>query len=296
MKVITPTIITDGLLTSSTAPETDYAAYAPGTTYALGARILRAGTHRCYESIQASNTGHTPESSPTWWLDIAPTNRWAMFDGVVGTATTLASPLTVVLAPGAANAIALLELVGSSVTVTMTSGGTTVYSLDKSLEGSLVGDYYDYFFTPFEQLSSVVITDLPPYSNGIITVTLTGVTVSLGLCSVGLFSDLGGVQYGATAGITDYSLKTKDEFGRVTVTARDYSKRPSFKLWLAKPDINRVFKKLVGLRSTPCVWIGVDDDDDYSEALTAYGFYKDFQVEVAYPDFSLCSLEIEGLT
>lgn len=299
MKVIPPTTITDAMLTSSTAPETDYAAWSAGTTYALSTeaapvRVIRTSTHRIYESLQAGNTGHTPETSPTWWLDVGPTNRWAMFDSVIGTATTLASPLTVVLAPGTANAIALLELVGTSVTVAMTSSGTTVYSNTISLDGSSIGDYYDYFFAPFVQKNTVVLTDLPPYANGIITLTLTGSTVSLGLVCVGLFSELGGAQYGATAGITDYSLKTTDAFGNTTLTRRAYSKRPSVKLMLEKSAVNRVFRTLSDLRAMPCVWVGVDDAE--LEPLTVFGFFKDFSLEVSYPTAALCSLEIEGFT
>lgn len=296
MKVITPTVITDALFTSSTAPETDHAAYAAGTTYALGDRVIRTATHRIYESLQAGNIGHTPESSPTWWLDVAPTNRWAMFDSVVGTSTTLASPLTVVIHPGAVNAIALLELVGTSVTVSMTStaGGGSVYSQTISLDASEVGDYYEYFFAPFIQRTSVVLTDLPPYADGIITVSLTGSTVSLGVLSVGLFDELGDAQYGATAGITDYSLKTTDAFGNTTLTQRSYAKRTTVKLVLGKGDVNRVHRALADLRATPCVWVTAEDAA--LDPLTVYGFFKDFQIEVAYPTASLCSLEIEGLT
>lgn len=295
MIVIAPTTITDALLTSSTAPETDHAAYAAGTTYALGDRVIRTSTHRIYESLSAGNIGNTPETSPTKWLDVAPTNRWAMFDSVVGTVTTLASPLTVVLAPGAINAIALLELVGTSVTVSMTSGGPTVYSRTISLEGSAPGDYYEYFFDPFVQRTSVVLTDLPPYANGIVTVSLTGSgSVGMGLLSVGLQTYLGGAQYGATAGITDYSLKTTDAFGNTTLTRRSYAKRTSVKLWLDKVTVNRVYRKLAELRATPCVWVGTEDAD--LDPLTVFGFFKDFQLEIAYHTLALCTLEIEGMT
>mgnify|MGYP001766275962 CR=1 FL=1 len=296
MKVITPTTVTDALFVSSTAPETDYSAYAAGTTYALGARVIRTSTHRIYESLQASNLGHTPESSPTWWLDIGPTNRWAMFDSVVGTSTTLASPLTVVISPGAINSIALLELVGQSVTISMTSvsGGGSVYSKTVNLDASEVGDYYEYFFAPFIQRTSAVLTDLPPYADGVVTISLTGSTVSLGVCVVGLSTDLGDTQYGATAGITDYSLKTTDAFGNTTLTKRSYAKRTTCKLWLEKGEVNKVHRKLSDLRATPCVWVGVDDQE--LEPLTVFGFFKDFNIDVSYPTVAMCSLEIEGLT
>ena len=297
MKVLTPTAITDALFTSSTAPETDHAAYAAGTTYALGARVIRTGTHRIYESLQAANVGNTPESSPTWWLDVGPTNRWAMFDAVVGTATELASPLTVVLAPGYANALALLELVGSSVTVSMTSvaGGGTVYSRTVSLDASDISDYYDYFFSPFVQRSAVVLTDLPPYADGVLTVSITGSgTVACGLLKVGLLTDLGITTSGVTAGINDYSVKETDAFGNTVLTERAWSRRLTAKVIVPKATFARVDRKLSDLRATPVVWI--TSEDEQLSPLVAFGFAKSFNTELAYTWHYLCSLEIEGMT
>ena len=295
MKVITPITITDAMLTSSTAPETDYAAYSAGTTYALGAKVIRTSTHRIYESAQAGNTGHTPESSPTWWIDTAPTNRWAMFDGVVGTITTLASPLTIVIAPGAVNSLALLEISGASVDISMTVDGETVYSKTVDLEGSVISDYYEYFFEPFDPLSSVVVTDIPIYAYGVITVTLSGSSVGIGLLSAGIFTDLGETQYGASSGIDDYSLKTKDAFGNTTIVERGYSKQPSFTIAVQQANINKVYRKLASLRAVKCVWIG-SDKLEYSEPLIAFGIPKSFRLEVPHNIFSVFSLEIEGLT
>lgn len=46
-----------------------YEEYAGGTTYALGDRVVVfSGTRALvYTSLQGSNIGHTPSSSPTWW-------------------------------------------------------------------------------------------------------------------------------------------------------------------------------------------------------------------------------------
>jgi len=45
------------------------AAYAGGTTYNLGDYATSGGA--TYISIQSSNTGHSPASSPAWWLTVA---------------------------------------------------------------------------------------------------------------------------------------------------------------------------------------------------------------------------------
>lgn len=66
--IIRPFAVTTASLTS-TVVETPPAAYAGGTTYALADRVsVTTGTTALiYESLQASNTGHTPAGSPLWW-------------------------------------------------------------------------------------------------------------------------------------------------------------------------------------------------------------------------------------
>lgn len=62
--------ITPAMLTATNVPETAPAAYAGGTTYALGDTVSVSAAGNAfdvYESLQAGNTGHTPASSPTWW-------------------------------------------------------------------------------------------------------------------------------------------------------------------------------------------------------------------------------------
>jgi hypothetical protein len=300
---LTPTTITAGMLTSSTAPEpaATETAWVSAGTYALGDLRIRATTHKVYLCIQThSGRAQLPEDDAAYWTAIGPTNRWACFDRAVGTATTLASPLTIVLAPGMVNALALLELVGTSVTVSMTSaseGGATVYSSTTSLEMSAPADYYNYFFDPFIPRRNVLLTGLPPYEDGVITITLTGSgDVSLGAALVGLYVEIGAAQYGATAGIDDYSVKTTDAYGTTTITERAYAKRATFKLWLSRDAVNVVHRALADGRATPCLYAGTPDQPEYDEAMLIYGWPGSFQLEIAYPTVSLYSLEIKGLT
>lgn len=302
MKFIRPIIITDAILTSSTAPETDYAAWNVGTAYTVGQRVIRVSTHRCYECLVA-HTGATPETNLTGttpkWLDIGPTNRWAPFDDKVGTQTVLASPLTIVLQPGQqCNALALLQIFGTSLTVSMTSvsGGGTVYNKTLSLlSKDLVTDWFQYFYSPINRVGDIVLTDLPMFYDGILTITITdpSLPVKLGVCVIGLSSDIGEAQYGVKAGIIDYSKRDTDAFGNTYINKRKFSKRMSLTLWLPASQVDPVFNLLTDYRATPVVWIGADNR---YQALIQYGFYKDFEVDIAYPTFSLCTLTIEGLT
>ena len=296
MKVVKPTTLTAAMLVSTDAAET-YSAWNAATAYVLDDIVLRTTTERLYQRLISGTTATAPESDTTNWLDIAPSNKWAMFDGEISTVTTKSTSLTVVLKPGYVNSLALFGLVGSNLSVTVRDAlaGNIVYTLSQDLDGTIIADWYQYFFEPVVQLAEVVLTDLPPYGDAHITVVLTGTgAVECGICLVGTFYTLGDTQYGASVGIIDYSRKVTDEFGVTTFVRRAYSKRMSAKLMLDNVQMNKVQRVLADLRATPCAWIGADDVT-YAP-LVVYGFYKDFSIEVAYPTSSYCSLEVEGLT
>lgn len=295
MKVVKPVPITDAMFVSSTAPEADYAAYSAGTNYAVGARVI--DLHKVWESVQTPNTGNTPGLFPLYWAEISPTNRWAMFDSEISTQTALASPLTVVIKPGYTNSLALFGLEGTTLTVTVRDAlaGNVVYSRTQSLDGTVIADWYQYYFEPAVQLGEVVLTDLPPYLDAHITISISGTgTVKCGILAVGSVYVLGHTQYGASAGIIDYSRKDTSASGTTTFVKRKYSKRVSVSLMLDNAQLNKVQRVLADLRATPCPWVGTDAAG--FEPLTLFGFYRDFSIDVAYATMSYCSLEIEGLT
>ena len=300
MKIIKPITITDAMFTSSTAPETDYTAWNSGTAYVVGNRCIRVSTHRCYECL-VNNTNFTPETNLTGatpkWLDLGPTNKWAMLDDKWGTATTIATPLTVVLSPWIIlDSIALLNVTAETVTINVTVDGSNVYSKSVAMvSGGGILDWYAYFFSEITYISDVVFTDLLPYLSGIITIGFTASSgnVSCGNCILGSYYQMGSTQYGATSGIIDYSAKTVDAFGNTTITQRTYSKRMTSHVIVDNTIVDDVIRTLADYRSTPLVWIGADN---IFTNLIVYGFYKDFDVNISYPYDSDCTLTIEGLT
>jgi hypothetical protein len=295
MKVIKPTPITDAMLISSNALEDDYAVYMSATNYAVGARCIY--THQIWESVQTPNAGHTPGTNALFWAVIGPTNRHAMFDNEISTQTAMTDILTVVIKPGYANSLALFALEGSGLAVTVRDGlgGPIMYSKELSLDGTVIADWYQYFFEPSVQLAEVVLTDLPPYGNAYITVSISGIgTVKCGDMSVGTMYMLGDTQFGASAGIVDYSRKDTSATGVTALSKRSYSKRMTAQMMLDTAQINKVQRVLASLRATPCAWIGTDIAG--YEPLIVFGFYRDFSIDIAYSAVSYCNLEIEGLT
>jgi hypothetical protein len=220
MKVIKPVTVTDAMILASNAVEA-YAAWSSGTTYAKDAKV-DYGTHY-YNSLVNSNLNNIPDVvGSTFWEFIGPDNKHAMFDGQVSTETTKAtSPLTVTVACGIVNSVGLIGLTGSSVTITVRDNGASppVYTRTVGLDGTIITDWYMYFFEPFVQLGEVVLTDLPPYLNGQITMSLSGGgAVAIGELIVGTVYTLGdeALDQGATIGIIDYSRKDTDPDTGVT--------------------------------------------------------------------------------
>lgn len=75
MKLVRPIRVNDASLASSSVPEAAPAAYAGGTTYAIGnlASIATGTARDVYRSLQNANTGNAPASSPIWWVFVART-------------------------------------------------------------------------------------------------------------------------------------------------------------------------------------------------------------------------------
>lgn len=298
MKLIRPTIITDAMLSACNVPETDYALYSAATTYALGDRaIVTTGEHRIYESLQAGNTSNNPEGSPAWWLDIGATNRWKMFDSVVGSQTSNVTSISLTLVPGLIDSIAFLDLEATTIDIVMTDpveGVVYTESIDLVMKTYIV-DAYTYFFEPIITDDACVLVGIPAYGAASIAITISNPdsTAKVGTLIVGAQKELGGTEYNPTIGINDYSRKEVDAFGNFTVVQRAYSKRMSCNLFLDNNMVDDLQRTLAGYRATPVCWVGTDAG---FSSMIIYGFYRSFEITIPGPVISTCSIEIEGLS
>jgi hypothetical protein len=306
MKVIKPTAVTPFDIISSSLSETE-AAWVSNTNYAQG-DIVYDNYDGIYQALVA-NINKQPKNNPLEWAYIRPSNRWAAFDTEISTssvysATPASTPISINyrLKTGDMQGIALLNLVGNTVTITMYDknpgiiGAATIYSKTQSLIGE-VGDWYQYFFYDLEtQRNQAVFVDLPlNYTNSYVDISIEGLgTVSVGKIIFGRLASIGKSQYGATSGITDYSIKDTDEFGTTTFVRRAFSKRMSANVLVPNSELNRVQRLLYDLRAKPSIWFA-SENPQLEEALVVYGYYKDFSTDISYPNYSYCSLEIEGL-
>lgn len=381
MRLIRPTCIDDTNFVSSNVPADTTAEWSKLTSYTGSGEIVRVeDTHHLYESTGASLDVYPPdnvESETPVWLDLGATNRWQMFDDIVGSATentkgdatgattdaagysigdtvinlasagtgaikdsdvitfngdttqyllesgdtdvsdggtiTLAAPglvaaipaattaitivatsIKVVVAPGRVNSIGLLEMEAQRINIVVQDepGGEIVYEKTETLNLPVSTSWYEYFYEEITIRTDIVFTDLPAYSDAVITVTLVGASpVRCGLFIVGMFQLLGITQWGLGSGIIDYSQKELNQFGGYSIVKRSFSKRMESNIYVNNGKVDKTQKVLAEYRSTPVLWVG---SENY-EVSIIYGPYKDFSIILTDPSGSYCSLTVEGL-
>lgn len=298
LTVVKPLTMTTAMLVSSSVPETDYAAWSSGTTYALGARVILTSTHKIYESLQATNLNHDPVTSPTWWIEVSATNRWKVFDTSNSTQTAQATSISYRVTPSVAiTSFAALNLTNAtSIRIRLVDATYgTVY--DKTTDLTAVQpepEWWSWFFGLRVTPELSLATDLPAYPTADLFIDLTGgASLAVGVFLFGQARQVGlGVNLGANIGIQDYSRKETNEFGDTVLVQRAFSKRASFDMLLEKADVDPTASFFTSVRAIPCLWIG---HKDY-ESLVVFGIYKDFQITIAYATYSDCTLDLEGLT
>src|SRR5690606_28641714 len=153
--------------------------------------------------------------------------------------------------------MALLEVQGVQLTVTGRDGvdGPIIYEHERALEGSVVTDWYEYFFEPFSPLKEVVLTGIPAYGSIQleIQISATAAPVAVGAAVFGTTYDLGQTLRGPTAGIIDFSRKDTSATGVTRFQQRQYSRRMNPRLLVDNDKLERIYQLLSSLRATPCV-------------------------------------------
>lgn len=301
MLIIKPETVNDATLISTNVAENDYLLWDILASYSINDTRIYVTTdkHWVIKSLVNGNVGNAPTGldSDTNWVKVSETNRWKMFDLKTTSQTYNNDSIDVTIAgTGMNNALFLGNMDGTSITVTVKDKfDTTVYTYSGDLiDTSGIYDPYTFFFSPVVKTTDLLLIDLPIYALATyqVVITNTGSVAKCGTMLVGQQASAGNTNYGMQIGITDYSIKSANEFGDFIITERAYSKNISLQSRIVKEAIPSVVNLLNSIRATPVVWVG---SSEYPSSYI-YGFYRDYNVLVDYPSHSLINIEIEGLS
>lgn len=299
--VAVPVTIGAAQLLASSVPEPatganpDPAVWNVGTTYgqdtsAVPVLVTSTTTHRIYRSMQAANTGNDPATSPTWWQDIAPTNRMAAFDDYNETQTTCTDVLTMTLAPGEwTDVLAVFNVAGKTVRVQTADAS---YDSTQKMLTRTVKNFTDYFYAPFRQRKRTIFKGLPLLSTTQILVTIdnTGGVAACGLCKPGRSKFIGTSKPGARVRTKDYSVKTSDGYGNTTLTQRGFSKLLTTAVTIDTDSADDILDFLDTYRSKFLIWEGAGR----FASTQIYGFYRDVNADLVPDQVATANFEIEG--
>lgn len=298
LTVVRPVPVTPPMLITTDVPETDYPAWASGTTYTTGQRVIFVSTHKVYQSAIDGNVGKNPTTDTAAWKEVGSTNRWRVFDRSVSSQTVQANAISYRLRMGqAVTSLAALNLSGATsmrVRIVDPTYGT-VY--DKTVDLSSVPvavGWYEWYFGERRTPTQALLMDLPSFPAADVLIDLVGTAeLAVGVILVGQLRTFSmGVRMGARVGIQDYSRKERTEFGDVVLIERAFAKRASFSMLLRAEEVDTFNLFMADVRATPCLWIG----SGRYESTTLYGPYKSFDIVISYYDYSDAELELESLT
>lgn len=307
--VIVPVQITAAMVVSITSngvalPEDSTAPWSAGTTYAIGQRAHSVATHRVYESLKDGNTNHNPTDPTnqttatgigTWWIDIGPTNKWAMFDGLISSQTVANSPMVIKLRPGAFDSFAIFKLQAASIhtTVDDAPGGNRIYDYDSNLEGSAPGDYYEYWFEGFAPRREYITTGVEPYGLSELTLTISAGTgqVKLGMLALGMEKVLGAPERNARVAPKGYDYIAEDAYGNTVIKRRASAMGVSIPIKVALEDADEVLQTVQDLLGTPVAVIG--SRDVFHAKMSTFGLISGDMDYGTWPDRTL-NLTVKG--
>lgn len=294
MRMIREEVVTPSALTSNVPiTETEWTA----GTYTRGQQRY-VGTD-LYEVTVASTTDNpitgAAKATPTW-VRVGKINRWRMFSEFVAEKTVRASPIEVEIATSPrVNSVALFGLEAATVEVITYSGGEETARVLKQMTNVMdVTDWYEYFFQEIVKIEEGVVLNLPSYGTDrvVIRITNDAAAVAVGKVVIGQQVELGKTRIGYSAGIEDFSLKERDEFGGYKITERRFAKRAEFSVIINAARFHAVMRDLAAVRARPTVFIG----DPSAPETIVIGFYKDAWATRQTREIAEMTLEIEGLT
>lgn len=299
MYVLRPRAISDANLTSNIPePDTGEQVWSAGTTYAKGNEVISTSTHRVYRSVIDSNTGNDPTTDDgTKWTNIRATNKYRMFDNVIGSQSNRNANLTVTIAGGQlTNAASVFNVSAQTANVTMNdpSAGEVYNRNIEMRDNSEVTDWYTYFFEPIVEKKEFSLWDLPAYPSATVTLTLTSTgDVKCGEFVVGKQSELGVALLGTSSQLLNFNTTTRDVFGNIIKTTdRRTAKLTKYNVHTLTSKTQNVFNILDELKDVACVWTGSLSDD---KTLT-FGYHSDARVNFSNPSVDDVTIEVEGLT
>jgi len=296
MRIVTPFNVDAGPLTTTNVVN-EVADWSAGT-YNLGEQAVDA--NQVYKVVADPSTTDQPTvgavADPPTWVLMGWSNQYRMFRDGRDSFSSRDESIDVTLNfAEIITAVGALGLQGISATLTVVdSVEGTVYDETISLVDIGAGDWWEYFFSPYEFNDTVIFDNMPPYPGADINLSIDSATAGdetrAGRVIAGFEQPLGVTNYGTSVSILDYSTKERDGFGNLTLVPRRTVRLVDYDVKVDTEKVDSVVRALERISSTPTLFIG---DETFSGSIT-FGIYRDFTQGIDTPSISDLTIQVEG--
>lgn len=299
--VIPATTIDDSNLVSSTITEDDYPEWSDASVaYVTGDRRIVIADHLIYEAAQDHTSSGAnapdPNGSTEFWLVVGPTNKYAAFDQAEGTVSNSSSDITFVVTGSDITGMHFRNVTGESIRIQASNGMTTYYDETYELiDQGVVLNWWDYFYGTIRTQSQYTTLEVPPAINSTYTITIAAreSVAEIGTFVMGTYIQYGFTQYNAKLSSVRYGKTTTDQFGTTKLRAGGGAFRMNVSIVAERGVVDAIAYDLLDLSDTAAVWLAAYDT---YRSLSIYGFYNDWDIDIANPSYSYATLQIQGFT
>ena len=258
-------------------------------SYSVGDRVILESEHLVYQCLvstrQNPKDGATEDAAATW-IEVGPTNKWAMFDELQNTKTKSSGDFSITLSASTfANVIAFLGISGvTSIDVEVkNSVGDVIY--DKSVitnDFSSIYDHYTYAFYQISMLDKIVIDDLPLIPSSEIKVTFKGSNIEIGEVAFGFAIGVGDlVAENTKSDRFRYRDQEYNEFGYPTGPKPIVVELNTYDVLVPKLNNQSIQRLLDSITGKNTLWVG---DIGGGQNLLTYGFFERSPIPYSMPN------------
>ena len=280
-------------------------AWSSGSTYSYKSEARDGHYIYAYTGNANTNTTASPatfsQTDPlTPWVQMRPTNYWAMLDGRTDSQTAVLNQIVIEISDINYDYVSILDIDGINVAYELKdSVGTVVYSLTNNLQDeSAIIDFYTYCFSPFLFKKNDLVS-LPIYGGtSKLKITLnasTGNYAKIGRLVFGNSFFIADTAMGGSLGLESYSPRSVDPFGNATLTHIGAVNLQSFQVRLHTSLIPTIQRKIIALDAIPCLFIMDETVTSNVENLLTYGYWQDFNINHKGCNYSYASTTLKGL-
>lgn len=266
--------------------------------YKNGDRAILTSNHTVYQCL--SDTFDNPidgatEDATATWIEVGPTNKWAMFDDKNSTKTKSNTSFSVTLE--SSDYVMAYGLTG---TPGLTSVRVRVYNSSNSLiydktqsAFDNIGASGDFIYASEDVFYKNIMhaTDIPPTNNFRVVFTFNGTNIEIGNLTIGPAIELGPCLADSKSESLDLSEQKFDNFGNETYIERPIVTFATYET-ISNIELSNIMNRLLNsLRRKGCLWIG---EVGYNQSIVTFGRIERDPIPYSMPTEVRYTIRVRG--